>query len=203
MNIMDYNDYELLSLAKEKDENAINILYKKYEPLITNKAKKIYQYLKNKGVEEADLIQEGMIGFDEAIRDYDEANDVLFYTFASLCIDRQMNTVIKKMNRDKNKFLNEAISLDYAEDDENSLLNYISLDKSPEDLVISDENSKNLEDRIRNSLTELEETVFLLKLQDFNYHEISDILDKDDKAIDNALQRIRFKIKKIMQEEKE
>lgn len=202
MNIMDYNDYELLSLAKEKDENAINILYKKYEPLINNKARKIYQYLKNKGVEETDLIQEGMIGFDEAIKNYDEGNDVLFYTFASLCVDRQMNTVIKKMNRHKNKFLNEAVSLDYNEEDENSLLNYISSNNSPEDLVIDDEEFKNLEDKIKSNLTELEETVFLLKLQGFNYHEIADILDKEDKAIDNALQRIRFKIKKIMQDER-
>ena len=64
---MEYNDYELVSLAQENNEEAINILHKKYKDIINTKSKKIYSYLKNTGIELSDVIQEATIGFEEAI----------------------------------------------------------------------------------------------------------------------------------------
>ena len=59
---MEYNDFELIYMAKEKNEEAINYLYKKYKPLLEKKAREYYFASKNKGMELSDYLQEAMIG---------------------------------------------------------------------------------------------------------------------------------------------
>ena len=78
---MEYNDYELLNMAKDNNEDAINLLYKKYEPLFESKAKKYYNFLSKRGYDINDIKQEILISFDEAIKNYKEENNTLFYTF--------------------------------------------------------------------------------------------------------------------------
>ncbi len=201
--MQEYNDYELVSLAKEKNEDAINIIYQKYKPLIQKKARYIYNILGSKGIELVDIIQEGMIGLEEAINGYDEKDNTLFYTFANLCIDRKMQTLISKVNRDKHKILNEAVSYDTSDDEEISLLNYI-YDKTDNPLydLISEEEEEELYQKIKSQISDFENTVFDLKIQGFNYREIASILDKDPKTIDNALFRLKTKIKNILKENK-
>ena len=108
----DLNDYELVSSAQELNEDAINLLHEKYKPLINKKCRKYMKYLHNKGIEIADLIQECTIGFEEAIHNFNPADDVSFYTFANVCMDRQLMSELTRQNRDKHKFLNEAIPLE-------------------------------------------------------------------------------------------
>ncbi len=198
---MSRDDNELIVLAQEKNEIANNELHEKYMPLIISKAKKIYKYVDKKGLELSDVIQECLIGFGEAVLKYNQDLDSSFLTFANLCMDRQMNTLILKANRDKHKILNEAVSLDTFIDAEESI-NLLDImgdkDSNPEDKLMDLLLEKELVQEIRSKLTNLETIVFDFKIQGFTYKEIADILDKDIKAIDNAVQRIRAKIKDII-----
>lgn len=207
MVIMDYydlNDNELISVSRDRDENAIMILHKKYRPLINKKCSKYIKVVENKGIEFSDLVQECLIGFEESIKNYNLDDDVTFYTFTNVCMDRQLSSLLTKLNRDKHKFLNEAIPLETLDDDwDSSLINVIEDNKDNPELGLMDEvEYQELYDKIVHVLTDFEECVFNLKLQNFNYKEIADILDKDSKSIDNAIQRIKVKVRKIMREDK-
>lgn len=201
----DLNDYELVSIAQEQNEDAINILHEKYKPLINKKSRKYIKYLHNKGIELADLIQECTIGFEEAIQNFNPHDDVSFYTFANICMDRQLMSELTKQNRAKYKILNEAVPLETleVEKDNNNLIDIIKDNtNNPELDVLSSEEYKELCSYIMKHLTDFEECVFKLKIQGFNYKEIADILDKEEKSIDNAIQRMKIKIKNIIKDYK-
>lgn len=199
MEYKDFNDYELLDYIAEGNEEANNIIIKKYEPLINKIAIKMLPYCKNNGLEKSDLIQEGMIGLNHAIERYQEKEDVLFYTYAKKCIERKIISVVIASNRNKNKILNESISYD---DDENLLLKFIkSQTPSPEEEILNLELEEDLLMKIKSVLTDLEEQVFSLLISGFKYKEIAEILDKDYKSIDNAIQRIKTKIKNTLSED--
>lgn len=196
----DLNDYELVSMAQEYNEDAINTLHEKYKPLINKKCHKYIKYLQNKGIELSDLIQECTIGFEEAIHSFNPNDNVSFYTFANVCMDRQLMSELTRQNRDKYKFLNEAVPLETIDEESDiNLIDFIQDNShNPEVGLVSNEEFKELYENISKELTSLEECVFKLKLQGFGYKEIADILDKDEKSIDNAIQRIKNKIKSIM-----
>ena len=194
MNYRDFNDNELLSYICENNEEANTILFKKYEPLINSIARKMYKYCKNTGLELNDLIQEGMLGLNLAINHYDEQKDTTFYTFAKKCIERKMLSMIIGAKRLKHKILNESLSLEGNINDSDSigLEAFISDSKNdPELVIINNEEEAELINRIKKRLTDFECQVFELKICNFNYKEIAEILDKSPKAIDNALQRIK------------
>ena len=198
MKLLEQNDNELVLLAKEHNEAAYNILYKKYKPLITKKCSRYFKYVRNKGIEFADLVQECLIGFEESIMNYNLEDEVKFYTFTNVCMDRQLMTIIKKLNRYKHKPLNEAVSLETSLEDEDNLIDFIKDNSiNPEVGLLEEDEYLELYNKIIDKLTDLEECVFNLKLQNFEYKEIASILDKDPKSIDNAIQRIKTKIKSI------
>ncbi len=200
MNYKDYNDYELLNYISEGNEEANNIMLKKYEPLINKIAGKMLPYCKNNGLEKSDLVQEGMIGLSHAIDRYKEQENTLFYTYAKKCIERKIISVVISSNRNKNKILNESISYD---DDSNLLLKFIKdSNLNPEQTVLDIELEKVLINKIKNNLTDLEEQVFSLFIHGFKYKEIAFLLDKDQKSIDNTIQRLKSKIKKILKNER-
>ena len=199
MEYKEFNDYELLDYIAEGNEDANNIIIKKYEPLINKIAVKMLSFCKNNGLEKNDLIQEGMIGLNHAIERYQEKEDVLFYTYAKKCIERKIISVVIASNRNKNRILNESISYD---DDENLLLKFIkSQTPSPEEEILNLELEEDLLMKIKSVLTDLEEQVFSLLISGFKYKEIAQILDKDYKSIDNAIQRIKTKIKNTLSED--
>lgn len=197
----EFNDYELISLAREHNEEAINILYQKYRPLMLKKSRKIYPFLQNKGVELSDLIQECTIGFEEAIKNFDEKDNVIFYTFANVCMDRQLMSEVKKLNRNKYKFLNEALPLETLEDenDNSNLIDFIKNETAnPESNLLNNEAYQSLYQKILTKLTPLENKVLTLKLDNYTYKEISKQLNITEKSIDNTMQRIRIKVDKIL-----
>ena len=197
MDYNDYNDYELLEYISEGNEDANNIIIKKYEPLINKIATKMLKYCKNNGLEKSDLIQEGMIGLNHALERYKEKENILFYTYARKCIERKIISVVVASNRNKNKILNESISYD----DEDNVISKIikSTSPSPEEEVLNLELEENLIIKIKNTLANFEEQVFLLLIERFDYKEIAEILEKDQKSIDNAIQRIKSKIKSVLE----
>lgn len=196
MNYRDYNDFELLSYIAENNEDANEIIFKKYEPLINSIANKMFRYCKNSGLELNDLIQEGRLGLNEAINSYSSNKNTAFYTYARTCIERNIITMVVQTKRLKNKFLNESISLEFTEDEKYKLDSIVSDNKlNPEKQILDYESEKEIIDNIKSVLTDFEQQVFELKLSSFSYKEIAELLDKDSKSIDNAIQRIRIKAK--------
>ena len=193
------NDYELVSMAQEQNEYAIDLLHKKYQPIIYRKCRKILKYLHSKGIELSDLIQEGNLAVELAIQNFNSIDDVSFYTFVNICIDRQLINMLNITNRNKHKILNEAMPLETGNNDEVNLIDIIEDNSyNPEQELIAEEQFKDLYQDIMNELTNFETFVFGLKVQGLSYKEIADILDKDEKSIDNAIQRIKQKIKLLL-----
>lgn len=193
----DIDDYELIYLIGEQNEKASDILYERYKPIIDLKSKKYLKYGKKLGLEYSDLFQEGMLGLSEAIKTYDDSKNAQFKTFSNLCIERQIFSLLKKASRKKHSLLNESISLDdKINDDDNTLLDLIvEKGTNPSDMMEYTEKKNELYDFIEKTLTPLEKEVFDLKINGFDYKEISRLLNKSYKSIDSAIQRIRTKIK--------
>lgn len=194
------NDYELVSMAQELNEDAINLLHKKYQSIIYRKCRKMLKFLHNKGVDLSDLIQEGNLAVELAIKSFNPIDDVSFYTFVNLCIDRQLINLLNITNRNKHKILNEAMPLENNDDSEISLIDIIEDNSyNPEREIITEEQLKELYQDIMDELTNFESFVFGLRTQGLSYKEIADVLDKDIKSVDNAVQRIKQKIKCIIE----
>ncbi|CCY46631.1 rNA polymerase sigma factor sigma-70 family [Firmicutes bacterium CAG:822] len=199
MNYDEINDYEVLSMVAD-NEDATELLFKKYKPLIVGLAKKIYNNNQNTGFDLNDLIQEGMIGFSTAINTFDENKDTTFFTYAKTCIERRLISLIKSASRLKHQILNESYSVEDLAQDNKSLENLLEDSTSnPENKIIDDENTNELIRNIQKQLTPLESAVFELKISGFTYREIADILDKDSKSIDNAISRIKTKVQKYLE----
>lgn len=196
----EYNDFELLYLTCAENEEAYNILYNKYKPLVEIKAKKYLRFAQNKGLDFNDLMQEGMIGLSEAIRDFKTQKDVKFSTFANICIERQINSAITKANRMKHRSLNESLSLDEKlTDDDKSLIETIldTKELDPSEYVIDLETKKEFYEEVKKNLTAFELQVLMLRMKNYNYKEIATKLNKSYKSVDSALQRIKNKLKGI------
>ncbi|MDR0221710.1 MAG: sigma-70 family RNA polymerase sigma factor [Lachnospiraceae bacterium] len=197
-----YPDEALLARLRAGETQITEYLMEKYKDLVRSKARTMYLL----GADAEDLIQEGMIGLFKAIRDYEPGSGAAFATFANICIARQMYTAIEAAGRHKHYFLNTYISLyASAEDGEISaedmrLINTAkSPDRSPEELLIERENAENLEKIIAKALSKFEKQVFDLHLVGLGYAEIAAVLGKSGKATDNALQRVRMKVKKALE----
>lgn len=192
----EYNDFELIDLINENNEEANNIIFKKYEPLIVSLAKEMMKHVHNSGIDLNDMIQEGMIGLNNAIQTFKDVKETLFYTYARTCIKRKMIDLIVASNRQKYQALNNSISFD--RDDETDL-SYLIKDElsNPEDLLIKEESKTEIMDYAIRELTPIEYQIFELRVNGFNYKEIAEILDINTKKIDNALRRIKNKLKQF------
>lgn len=198
------SDEQIVLLAQNQDKDATDYLMEKYKNLVRKKARTLFLA----GGDGDDLIQEGMIGLYHAIRDYQEDRQTKFSTFAGMCVTRQMYTAIKAFNRQKNLPLNTYISL-YAKkekdlgnwEEERFLLDeFMQLSSdNPEDIVINRENFDLLNLRFRKSLSKLEQNVLDLYLSGMTYTQIATELKRSAKTIDNALQRIKNKLRDIFE----
>lgn len=205
MNYRELNDNEILSYIENNDDEAIKIIYEKYKPLINKIATNLFiKYCKNTSLELSDLVQEGMIALNNAIHNYQESKDILFYTYAKTCIERKIISAVITARRQKQQLLNESISYEININEDGQKLEELIKDftTNPENILIDMENSKELMEKIEDSLTPFELQVLQLKLDGFDYREIASIIDKQPKNIDNAIQRIKIKIKKILEEMK-
>ena len=196
----DYNDQELLYLISEGNEDANNILFDKYKPIIDIKLKKYLNFGKKIGLDYNDLFQEGLVGLSEAIVSYKNNKETKFSSFASLCIERQLSSLISSYNRKKYIYLNESCSLDTIIDDKGrTLMDYVFDDKNDPSIKIENlEYKKNLYKCLNNQLSDFEKSVFELKISGLDHKEISILLNKSYKSVDTALQRIRIKLRKFL-----
>ena len=194
------SDEELIVLLRDGETRITDYIIEKYKDLVRRKTKSMYIL----GADHDDLLQEGMIGLFKAIRDYDAGRDASLYTFAELCITRQVYTALQASNRKKHSFLNTYVSLyegkDAKDDEPLELIQaLVSNDtRNPEEMVIDRENLEHLENCIEQELSPFEKQVLELYLTGMSYTEIARVLGKTDKATDNAMQRVKAKIKKFI-----
>ena len=198
------SDEELIVRLRDGESAITDYIMDKYKNLVRSKAKSMYIL----GADREDLIQEGMIGLFKAIRDYDTGRDASFFTFADLCVSRQMYTAVQAAGRQKHTPLNTYISL-YANASENgsaeggeewelidSMLS--QSERNPEELLIDRENVELLEKIIEKELSSFENQVLDLYLTGMKYSQIAKVLGRDDKSTDNALQRIKSKLRRAI-----
>ena len=112
MDYRDINDYEQLYLVAENDDEAEEVIFRKYKPIIYAIADKYYNYFKFRGIDKDDLVQEGYVGLSNAIKSYKDNQSALFYTFSSICINRQIRGYCRQFLSTKNEILNNAYSFD-------------------------------------------------------------------------------------------
>lgn len=192
------SDEELIVRLRDGDERITDYIMDKYKNLVRSKAGSMYIL----GGDRDDLIQEGMIGLFKAIRDYDSGRDASFFTFAELCISRQMYSAVQAAGRMKHIPLNSYISLYQTEEhgeEEKRILDILADNGlNPEDLVIDKENVESLEKQIDKELSSFEKQVFELYMTGMSYSQIAKVLGRDDKSTDNALQRLKTKIRRMI-----
>ena len=190
MNYETCSDEELIQRLRQGENTIMDYILEKYKPLVRKCANAMYLI----GAEKEDLIQEGMIGLFKAIRDYRDDRDNSFSSFAYICVNRQLYTAIEASNRKKNQPLNSYVSLS-----EQSTKNCLGVTSSPEQLVIEQEVWENLWKELDECLSEMEKQVLSYYLKGSSYLQIAEKMEKSPKSIDNALWRIRQKIRQIKQ----
>ena len=190
IDLKEFSDEELICRLRAGEGFIEEYLLEKYKPFVKSKSRALFLA----GADREDLIQEGMIGLFKAIRDFKSENGAPFAAFAKLCVERQLYTAIEAAARMKNAPLNGYISL--SEEAENLM------DGGIEDAVIEKASYQQIYSDIQMHLSQMERQVLELFLEGKNYTEIAGIMGKSDKSIDNALQRLKAKIRKVQSETK-
>ena len=190
--INELTDEDLSLLSKSGNSEAEDILMEQYKGYVRKLSHARYLV----GGDSDDLIQEGMIGLMKAVRDYDPEKGASFKTFATLCIMRQQTTAIDSAVRKKNEPLNHSISI--SSEEWESAVRMMREQQSPEEILVSNESSMELLGHLKDILSPFENEVLELYLQEKGYREIAEELGKTPKIIDNAIQRIRIKVKRYL-----
>ena len=198
-------DEQLVKAAQSgpASDAAMEYLLNKYKNFVRTKARSYFLI----GADHEDIVQEGMIGLYKAIRDFREDKLASFRAFAELCVTRQIITAIKTATRQKHIPLNSYVSLNrpiYDEDSDRTLLDVMTEDapSNPEDMFINQEDYYHIEGRIGEMLSPLEKDVLQRYMDGKSYVEIAEDMDRHVKSIDNALQRIKRKLLKYLEEKK-
>jgi RNA polymerase sporulation-specific sigma factor len=190
----EYTDEQLIERLRDGDARIMDFILDKYKPLVRKRANAMYLI----GGETEDLIQEGMIGLFKAIRDYNPGREASFFHFAELCINRQLYSAVEASNRKKHAPLNTYISF-YAQGEAEGqpLVESLSAagQQNPEEMLIDQENVEQFWKRVRGRLSKMEQQVLDAYLSGQNYQQIAQQMGKSPKAVDNALQRIKSKIR--------
>uniref|UniRef100_UPI004027E31B sigma-70 family RNA polymerase sigma factor n=1 Tax=Eubacterium sp. TaxID=142586 RepID=UPI004027E31B len=181
------SEEKILSLAKEGDNEAVNFIIRKYKYI----AVKAASGWTNAAVEPEDLVQEGMIGLLAAVKSFEADKGKTFLSYAYTCVNNSIQTALRKVNRKKDIPKNDIVPFEkeFVDGKTNSL--------SAEDSFLAQESVSMLLQQLDKSLSKFENEVLRLFLVGCSYNEIAERLYKSPKAIDNALQRIRKKLKEV------
>ena len=204
-NYTEVPDEELIKMIQNDNNTyALEHLMDRYRNLVNIKVSKYYMI----GAEREDIVQEGLIGLFKAIKSYQPEKQNSFKTFANMCIERQLITAIKSSNRQKHMPLNSYLSLNMSayhnEEDGNEsnadLLEILNanLIEDPLDTITQKEYYQNIENTIDKTLSDFEKKVLTRYMQGESYTQIAQKLEAPVKSVDNAIQRIRKKAIKEM-----
>lgn len=195
-------DERLIEKLRDGQTEITDYIMEKYKNLVRKRANAMFLI----GGDTDDLIQEGMIGLFKAIRDFRVDKDASFYHFADICITRQIYHAVEASQRKKHLPLNTYISLnvEMGQEGEDTFLDLLESfeNSNPEQLLIEREDMRAMQETLKNNLSRFERQVVQLYLSGLGYRQIAGQLGKEPKAIDNALQRIRGKIKTSFQKER-
>ena len=183
-------DEELVERIRAGETSCMDTLIERYKRQVRNQARTLYLI----GGDSDDLIQEGMLGLFKAIRDYRPEKEVSFEAFAKLCISRQLYSAVQAAGRQKHVPLNTYVELS----DQLDAQDVGPQGKSPEELLIDRENMEKLKEEIWQLLSPMEKKILRSYLDGESYTETASRLNKSPKSVDNALQRIRRKLKKFL-----
>ena len=200
-NYNEMSDEDLINIIKSGDKLALEFLIDKYKDLVNMKVSKFFMI----GAEKEDIVQEGLIGLFKAVKSYNPDKQNSFKTFANLCIERQLITAIKSSNRQKHMPLNSYLSLNgvaYEDGEDSNLMEIFNAHQieDPLDTITKKEYYKTVESAIDKSLSTFEKQVLDRYMQGESYVQIAEKLDTPVKSIDNAIQRIRKKAIKSINE---
>lgn len=190
--LCELSDEEVVFLAQNGSEDALEHIIIRYRNFVYQKANKFFLV----GSERDDLVQEGMIGLYEAVKGF-SSGKTSFRSFAGLCVRRQMISAIKSATRNKHKPLNSYVSLnneDFTADGSSVLMDSANAPQNPESIVIDKENLSGIETKITDTLSKLELEVLMLYLNGLSYQQIADSIGKDVKSVDNAIFRVKKKL---------
>ncbi len=198
-NFEEIPDEQIAELARDNDAQAQEYLLNKYKNFVRAKARSYFLI----GADREDIVQEGMIGLYKSIRDFKSSKLTSFRAFAELCITRQIITAIKTATRQKHRPLNSYVSLNkpvYDEESDRTLIDVLSSGKvsNPEDIFIGKEDFSTIETKMTKMLSPLEMKVLQKYIEGKSYQEISAELDRSVKSVDNALQRVKNKLEKLI-----
>ena len=189
------NDYELIYLAQEENEIAKELLYKKYAKIINMLIYKKYPKIKKLNIDIKDMYSISLTALNDAINFYNQNQNATFATYLTVVINNSINKYIKKYSSKKEQCINKALSLDFVYSNQ-EFLNFILDYKNNPDYCISNQDEiKYLTQKAQKNLSIFEYEVYLLLLQNLNYRQIAKLLGKNPKQIDNAIQRIKNKLK--------
>ena len=187
------SDESLAARFQNGETEIMDYLLEKYKDLVLKVSRKFFLI----GGEADDVLQEGMIGLFKAIRDYDASKEASFYSFAELCISRQVYTAINASNRKKHSPLRDYVSLSDNPEDLSVVVNNFMGNKNPEELILDKEAQYMIQYEIERCLSAFEKQVLELYLRGYSYDRIAGEIDKPVKSVDNALSRIRAKLRKV------
>ena len=196
----DYNNFsdeKLQKLAIAGDAQAENLLAARYSEIVEVCARPYFLV----GGERADLTQEGMFGLLSAIREYRDSMGIPFKAYASLCIRRRIFSAVKSALRMKHTPLNQGISLEETLSDpsgEETARFVLDQRRSPEEQVLARESATEFFHSFSQYLSSFEQAVLNLYLDGYSYRAIAEELGKKEKTVDNAVQRIRRKLARIL-----
>ena len=191
-------DEKLIENIKQQDSKALDCLIERYNDVVSMKANRFFMV----GAEKEDMIQEGMIGLYKAVKSFNTEKQNSFKTFANMCIERQLITAVKNSNRQKHIPLNSSISLNSAAYDDNEdmdkmdVIDFKTLN-DPSDIIADREYFENMENKIKENLSEFELQVLHEYEKGKTYAAIAEKLNAKIKSVDTAIQRIRKKANKI------
>ena len=203
MRYEDINDEQLISMVHEASDDAKDILFEKYKYIIDIEMKKYSRMARTLGYDINDLYQDALVGFSDALVSYRNDKHAALSSFITLCVDRKLQVSIKKAGRLKNKLLNDSLSLEHVYDAYTSpLMDLLSDNKKNDPLenIVKDEKLAELVSSIKRVLSDMEYEVYSLMVNGLKYDEIATLLNKDLKQVDNTIQRVKNKIKKILDE---
>lgn len=199
----DRKDRKLVLASQRGDEKSAELLLARYRELARTRGSSYYL----RGADQEDVQQEAMIGLFKAIRDFDPTHEVSFIGFADLCIHRQIQTAVKTANRKKHDPLQSYLSLDTHDDAGadipplTDVLPTTGTCQDPITLMLAAEQIDGIRTHLDRTLSSLEREVLALVMQGVRYVEIAKMVDSHTKAVDNALQRARQKLRDYLQEE--
>lgn len=179
------SDDELVLSVQNEIPGALTELIKRFRPFV----EKIASHYFGVSLESDDIVQEGMLALLSAAYSYLPGKSAAFTTYSAVCISNRLRSLVKSEAGKKNSPLNSYVPLDDIE---------IAADSDPVNKVLADEAAKNLSEMIDSELSAMERKVLSCMIAGMSYKEAGNALGISEKSVNNALQRLRNKLKKAM-----